>query len=628
MKESKFKSLRKRKLLKNVSIPIAVLVLITISVIIILTRSFLVKSNNKNSNEIIVSKVHDLQENLVRMSHKALYSASICSELDFVKQAYKFYYETDNIDSASAIIEKGINPINNTLKKNLGVIPKIHYHLPPARSFIRCWSKKRGDDISSFRQTVLQISKEHKPIVGLEVGRGGFVIRGLAPIFSETNEYYGSVEVLLGLKSYFKFSKSREDEEVAMYMDKKLLKIATGFLEKNASNINSKGTSIGNYILIDKTSDKINLGNISDDDMLRASKKLIIHEHGNYKYGIYPVKDFNNRVIGVGIYQLDISGFNETLTSINTLGIITGIISIILLIVIIVYIIFKYITFPINNAVKFTSELAAGNLNYNIDIHRDDEIGELLQHMNIMKDKLRHIVSDIFTGADNLLLASQQLKESSQTLSQGSTEQAASVEEVSATMEEITANIEQNTDNAQETKKISVIAQTSIKTVSEHSDKAVEASKTISEKIQIINEIAFQTNILALNAAVEAARAGEQGKGFAVVASEVRKLAERSKLAADEIVSLTNKSLKFTEDAGNLLSETYPKIEKSTNLVQEIASASLEQNNGAQQVNNAIQQFNNVIQQSAASSEQIANSSEKLANQAENLKMMVSFFKI
>ncbi|HYX08185.1 MAG TPA: methyl-accepting chemotaxis protein, partial [Bacteroidales bacterium] len=144
----------------------------------------------------------------------------------------------------------------------------------------------------------------------------------------------------------------------------------------------------------------------------------------------------------------------------------------------------------------------------------------------------------------------------------------------------------------------------------------------------IINDIAFQTNILALNAAVEAARAGEHGKGFAVVAAEVRKLAERSKVAADEIVSLSVKSVKTTEDAGNMIDDLIPEIQKTARLVQEITAASLEQNSGADQVNGAIQQLNQVTQQNAAASEELATSAEEMANQAEQLRDSISFFRI
>ena len=162
-------------------------------------------------------------------------------------------------------------------------------------------------------------------------------------------------------------------------------------------------------------------------------------------------------------------------------------------------------------------------------------------------------------------------------------------------MEQISANIQQNSENALETKKISQAAETGITSVNSSSKEVVEANKQIAAKISIINEIAFQTNILALNAAVEAARAGEHGKGFAVVAAEVRKLAERSKVAAEEIVQLTQKGLQVSELSGQKLEALTPDIQRTTRLVQEITAASLEQSNGANQVNTSIQQLNTVI---------------------------------
>ncbi|NJK97354.1 MAG: hypothetical protein HC905_22780, partial [Bacteroidales bacterium] len=193
--------------------------------------------------------------------------------------------------------------------------------------------------------------------------------------------------------------------------------------------------------------------------------------------------------------------------------------------------------------------------------------------------------------------------------------------------EEMAANIMQNTENAQQTEKISNAAAVGVLESSDAASKSVVTMKQIASKISIVSEIAFQTNILALNAAVEAARAGEHGRGFAVVAAEVRKLAERSKIAAEEINELSKSGVEITEKAGLQLQSIVPEIQKTSKLVQEISAASIEQNSGSDQINTALQQLNEVTQQNAASSEEIATSSEELASQAEQLLDTLAFFR-
>lgn len=249
----------------------------------------------------------------------------------------------------------------------------------------------------------------------------------------------------------------------------------------------------------------------------------------------------------------------------------------------------------------------------------------IIRNITNIVSKLKELIAFVQTASDNISSASTQMSSSSQQMSEGATEQAASAEEVSSSMEEIASIIQQNTDNALQTEKIATKVAADIVEGSKAVTHTVQSMKEIAERISIIGDIARQTNLLALNAAVEAARAGDYGKGFAVVASEVRKLAERSQVAALEINNLSKAGVMVAEKSGKLLEEIVPEIQKTSKLVQEISISSIEQNTGANEVNKAIQQLNQVIQQNAATSEEMAASSEELSSQAEQLKEVISF---
>jgi methyl-accepting chemotaxis protein len=287
----------------------------------------------------------------------------------------------------------------------------------------------------------------------------------------------------------------------------------------------------------------------------------------------------------------------------------------------------------LNNLIQTLREIvnkvkmvAAGDLTISMEKRSDKD--ELMISLNDMVKRVANVIAKFQLATEQITQVSYEISSGAQQLSQGASEQASSSEEISSSMEEMASNIQQNTDNASQTEKIATLAATNIKKGNISTAKSASSMKDIAEKISIISEIAFQTNILALNAAVEAARAGEHGRGFAVVAAEVRKLAERSKVAADEINTVSREGVEIASRAGQQLEEIVPEIEKTSQLVQEIVAASIEQNSGADQINSSIQQLNKVTQQNASASEELATSSEELANQSEQLRELIDFFKI
>ena len=286
------------------------------------------------------------------------------------------------------------------------------------------------------------------------------------------------------------------------------------------------------------------------------------------------------------------------------------------------------ITQPLHEAMTVANELAQGDLRLRINVRSSDETGMVLVALKQMVEKLSDVVSDVKSAANNVASGSKQLSAGSEQLSQGTTEQAASAEEASSSVEEMNATIRQNSDNALQTEKIALKSAADAAESGRAVSEAVAAMKVIAGKTSIIEEIARQTNLLALNAAIEAARAGEHGKGFAVVAAEVRKLAERSQVAAREISTLSGSSVEIAVRAGTMLARLVPDIQKTSELVQEISAASKEQASGTDQINSAIQQLNHVVQQNAEAAEEMSSTAEELSSQADQLQNTIAFFKI
>lgn len=306
----------------------------------------------------------------------------------------------------------------------------------------------------------------------------------------------------------------------------------------------------------------------------------------------------------------------------------------------------RSISRPINHAVRVAQAVAAGDLSQKISANGKNEVGHLMQALNLMNEslntKMSHVMGQLKSSCEAITAASRQLVQGNMNLSSRTEAQASTVEETAASVEELSSTVKQNAQNAREAKELAETASSVAAKGGEVVSRVVstmgqihQSSKKIAEIISVIDGISFQTNILALNAAVEAARAGEQGRGFAVVASEVRNLAQRSASAAKEIKSLIGDAVdkveagtKLVAEAGQTMTETVDSIRRVTALMFDIANASQEQSEGIEQIGQAITQIDDVTQQNAALVEQASAASESLERQSIDLAELLRAFRL
>jgi len=290
----------------------------------------------------------------------------------------------------------------------------------------------------------------------------------------------------------------------------------------------------------------------------------------------------------------------------------------------------KGIVLPIKALSEAAEDLRSGegDLTRRIPDFGSDEIGETATSFNGFLDKLQNIMLDIQRSVEAIAHSTNEVSTTSQMLSTTSSQLASSVEETSASLDQMSSSISMNTENSKVTNGIATQSSSEANEGGKAVNDTVNAMTAIAEKIGIIEDIAYKTNLLALNAAIEAARAGEHGKGFAVVADEVRKLAERSQIAAQEISSLADSSVKVAQHAGDMLNRMVPNIQKTADLVQEITAASTEQSTSVAEINRTVSQLDEIAQQNASASEELASTAVMVQEQTNEIRSTVSFFKL
>ncbi len=593
---------KKRKLGTRILVPVVIITFV-FSVVIFIAGNFIVKRLiHMNLSNMVSTKVADIDTSIRRISNNMLGQAALFSRADAVKNAYKTAHqgditidETREMEEARSQLRGFFGSLEDGYKNVMnGKNFRIHFNLPSARSLLRLWQTKqnKSDDLSSFRDTVLTISKgNHEPLKGIEIGRGGFAIRGLAPIISDEKKYLGSVEVLSSFDPVVEYSVSNENEFIAVYMNKEFLPIATKLQN------HEKNPVVGNeFVFVSSTSKDVTDPLISSKLLAQGKTTMYESQTGNYLITVFPIKSFSNQEIGVMVYVYNASMLFNTLNKVRW-GVIILCILLMAGIVVPMVFILRKITIPITTITVGMSE-----------------------------------------GADQVSAAAGQVSSSSQSLAEGASEQAASIEETSSSMEEMSSMTKKNAENAGHADGLMKEANHVVKQANESMNQLIQsmadiskASEETSKIIKTIDEIAFQTNLLALNAAVEAARAGEAGAGFAVVADEVRNLAMRASDAAKNTAALIEGTVKKVS-AGSVLvsdtSEAFGKVAESAakvgDIVSEIAEASMEQSSGIEQVNIAITEMDKVVQQNAANAEESASASEEMNAQAEQLRDYVS----
>ncbi|HPG31320.1 MAG TPA: methyl-accepting chemotaxis protein, partial [bacterium] len=478
--------------------------LIILALILFLTANYYsYKSFESTVKSGVLLKKSDIEKNIAYLAYSAKVIAGCFAGQTFVEDAYNNFYATNNFESSYEIMSRNFTKIQSILENTAGYKPaQIHFHLPPAKSFFRSWtSKNTGEDLSSFRETILKANNENKTVEGVEVGRGGLVIRGIVPINSIAGKHLGSVEAMFDLNALLKMITSSEKESFAILLHKDY---ADKTLNTYASN------QIKDYIILQTVND-FNKKNISAErlaDEIKFNGDDSFEKYGGAITSYFPVNDYSGKNVGVIIYQNDISDGISELNKMKTLMFLVSLITAVIIMLIILKI-QKTLIINIKKMSGLSKKVASGDLTERLVLNSGDELSELADSLNQMTDKLNEIVNGMKYASGKVEQTGLNLEHQIRDIAAASNSASNSIQETTDMMKGFASNINKISENIEShAESVSSITSTAtelsatiknievstfeVKNSIDQSSSAIEEMmaniKTITESVNIIND--------------------------------------------------------------------------------------------------------------------------------------------